>query len=84
VCECNLFLTCAKFITTPKYAPRLRHCYATELALADKARTQGWVREVECHQFVARRICKLLTSTNPWPSTTWPTRSTGDLTTVAA
>lgn len=23
-CECDLFLTCAKFVTTPAYAPRLR------------------------------------------------------------
>ncbi len=43
-CECDLFLTCAKFITTPKYAPRLRDRYATERALADQARSQGWRR----------------------------------------
>ena len=23
-CECDLYLTCSKFITTPEYAPRLR------------------------------------------------------------
>ena len=23
-CECDLYLTCAKFVTTPQYAPRLR------------------------------------------------------------
>jgi len=23
-CECDLYLTCAKFVTTPEYAPRLR------------------------------------------------------------
>ena len=40
-CECDLFLTCAKFITTPKYAPRLRDRYATERALADQARSQA-------------------------------------------
>lgn len=60
-CECDLFLACAKFITTPKYAPRLRDRYSTELALADQARSQGWTREVERHQSVARRICELLT-----------------------
>jgi len=59
-CECDLFLTCAKFITTPKYAPRLRDRYSTELALADQARAQGWTREVERHESVARRICQLL------------------------
>jgi hypothetical protein len=59
-CECDLFLTSAKFITTPKYAPRLRERYPTELALADQARGQGWTREVERHESVARRICQLL------------------------
>jgi len=59
-CECDLFLTCAKFITTPKYAPRLRDRHATELTLADQARGQGWTREVERHESVARRICQLL------------------------
>jgi integrase len=60
-CECDLFLTCAKFITTPKYAPRLRDRHATELALAERARTQGWARETERHEATARRICQLLT-----------------------
>ncbi len=59
-CECDLFLTCAKFITTPTYAPRLRERYYTELELADQARGQGWTREVERHQSVAQRICQLL------------------------
>jgi hypothetical protein len=26
-CECDLFLSCAKFITTPAYAPRLRNAW---------------------------------------------------------
>lgn len=63
-CECDLFLTCAKFITTPKYAPRLRDRHATELALADQARSQGWDREVERHESVARRVHQLLTDLN--------------------
>lgn len=44
-CECDLSLACAKFITTPKYAPRLPDRHATDLALADQARGQGWTRE---------------------------------------
>lgn len=60
-CECDLYLTCAKFITTPKYAPRLRDRYSTELGLAEQARAQGWPREIERHQAIARRICQLLT-----------------------
>ncbi len=60
-CECDLFLTCAKFITTPKYAPRLRARYNTELTLAAHAREQGWTREVERHTSIANRVCQLLT-----------------------
>jgi len=59
-CECDLFLTCAKFITTPKYAPRLRDRYTTELDLASRAREHGWAREVERHESTARRVCQLL------------------------
>jgi integrase len=59
-CECDLYLTCAKFITTPKYAPRLRARYATELELTAHARDQGWTREIERHTTAANRVCQLL------------------------
>ncbi len=60
-CECDLFLTCAKFITTPKCAPRLRDRHNVELDLASRAREHGWAREVERHEATARRVCQLLT-----------------------
>ena len=59
-CECDLFLTGPKSITTPKYAPRLRDRHATELACAERARTRGWARETERHEATARRLCQLL------------------------
>ena len=63
-CECDLFLTCAKFVTTPAYAPRLRQRHATELALAAEASDHGWNREVERHTATARRIACLLDDLN--------------------
>src|SRR3954453_23933689 len=57
-CECDLYLTCAKFVTTPDYAPRLRERRLREIALADDARVrghgslpQGWRRATApwCH-----------------------------------
>lgn len=66
-CECDLYLNCAKFITTPKYVPRLRDRYLTELGLAHQAREQGWPREIERHQAVARRICQLLNDLGEQP-----------------
>ena len=66
-CECDLYLNCAKFITTPKYVPRLRDRYRTELGLANQAREQGWPREIERHHAVARRICQLLTDLGEQP-----------------
>jgi len=59
-CECDLYLTCAKFITTPAYAPRLRQRHATELSLAAEAAQQGWAREAERHAATAERIACLL------------------------
>ena len=58
-CECDLYLTCAKFVTTPAYAPRLRRRYRVELELADDAATKGWAREVERHRRAADRIERL-------------------------
>jgi integrase len=59
-CECDLYLTCAKFVTTPAYAPRLRHRRRLELELAEDAEARGWPREVERHNCVAKRLEGLL------------------------
>ena len=59
-CECELFLTCSRFVTTPAYALRLRERHRLELALAEEAGTRGWSREVERHRRTAARIEKLL------------------------
>lgn len=60
-CECDLYLTCAKFVTTPAYAPRLRARRRVERELATDAAGRGWDREVERHNCTAQRIEKLLT-----------------------
>jgi integrase len=59
-CECDLYLSCARFVTTPAYAPRLREGHRLELSLADDARNRGWPREVERHCGIPRRIEQLL------------------------
>ncbi|MGW4824652.1 hypothetical protein ACWEP4_38445 [Streptomyces sp. NPDC004227] len=59
-CECDLYLTCAKFVTTPEYAPRLRARREVELALARDAAERGWEREVERHRCTSERIERLL------------------------
>jgi integrase len=60
-CECDLYLTCAKFVTTLAYAPRLRCRRQVELTLAADAAQRGWAREAERHQVTARRLEQLLT-----------------------
>jgi integrase len=60
-CECDLYLTCAKFVTTPAYGPRLRARRKIEQALAADAASHGWAREVERHRCTADRLEKLLT-----------------------
>lgn len=60
-CECDLYLSCAKFVTTPEYGPRLRARRQVEQALATDAADRGWEREVERHRGTADRIEKLLT-----------------------
>lgn len=60
-CECDLYLSCAKFVTTPEYAPRLRRRRKRELELIEDARNRGWQREVERHQCTVRRLEQLLT-----------------------
>jgi hypothetical protein len=60
-CECDLYLTCAKFVTTPEYAPRLQARLEVEQQLIHDADERGWTREVERHAAVARRLTSLLT-----------------------
>ena len=60
-CECDLYLTCTKFVTSPAYAPRLRRRRRIEQELGEDARQHGWQREVERHQYTVRRIEQLLT-----------------------
>lgn len=59
-CECDIYLTCPKFLTTSKYAPRLRERLCTERQLAADAEERGWAREVERHERTAERIQALL------------------------
>ena len=63
-CECDLYLTCAKFVTSPAYAPRLRRRYRIEQELGEDARLHGWPREVERHQCTVKRIAQLLADLN--------------------
>ena len=60
-CECDLYLSCAKFVTTPQYAGRLRRRHRTEQTLIEDAHARGWQREVQRHQAIADRIESLLT-----------------------
>ena len=60
-CECDLYLTCAKFVTSPEYAPRLRRRRKCEMELVEDAAAHGWQREVERHQSTIRRLEQLLT-----------------------
>lgn len=59
-CECDLYLTCAKFVTTKEYAPRLRARREREFELIEDAACNGWDREVERHRCTVRRIGQLL------------------------
>ncbi len=58
---CDLYLTCAKFVTTADCAPRLRARREVEQTLALDAADRGWAREVERHRCTANRIERLLT-----------------------
>jgi len=60
-CECELFMTCAKFFTTAEHAPRIRRRWHREQQLIKDAAAHGWPREVERHQALARRCTELLT-----------------------
>ena len=59
-CECDLYLTCAKFVTTPEYAPRLKARLDIEQQLVQDAAERGWTREAERHTAIARRLSGLL------------------------
>jgi hypothetical protein len=59
-CECDLYLFCAKFLTTRQKAPRLRHRRKVERFLAEDAAARGWMAEVGRHQRFARRCEDLL------------------------
>jgi hypothetical protein len=58
---CDLYLTCAKFVTTPHYAPRLRERLRLDCELAADARQRGWDREIDRHQRIADRVRAPLT-----------------------
>ncbi|MGN9789345.1 hypothetical protein ACTMTF_48730 [Nonomuraea sp. ZG12] len=53
-------MTCAKFVTTPDYTPRLQARLEVEQQLVQDADERGWTREVERHTAVARRLQALL------------------------
>jgi len=59
-CECDLYLNCAKFVTTPEYAPRLRRRRKQELDLIEDAQRRGWDKEVERHRCTVNRVDQLL------------------------
>lgn len=59
-CECEMMLTCPKFLTTSEYAPRLRSRLGREQELVEDAQARGWEREVERHHATQRRIQALL------------------------
>lgn len=59
-CECDLVLSCSKFVTTSDYIPRLRARLAVEDQLIDDATTRGWPREIERHQTTRARLEQLL------------------------
>lgn len=59
-CECELMLTCPKFLTTTEYEPRIRARLDTEHKLIADAKARGWDREVERHTATCRRLQHLL------------------------
>src|SRR4030095_10349225 len=59
-CECELYWTCAKFLTPPAYAPRLRRRRQVELTLAADAEARGWAREIERDRATAAPLGPLL------------------------
>lgn len=66
-CECELMLSCPKFLTTSEYAPKLRTRLEREEQLITDAQIRGWPREVERHQATQRRIIQLLSDLDEQP-----------------
>ena len=66
-CECDLVLSCSKFLTTSHYAPRLRARLTVEQQLIDDATDRGWPREIERHEATKRRIEQLLIDLDQQP-----------------
>lgn len=64
-CECDLMLSCSKFLTTTEYAPKLRARLEREEGLIIDAEVRGWPWEVERHPATHRRIRELLTELSP-------------------
>jgi len=67
-CECDLVLTCPKFLTTSDYSPRLRARLEVELQLIADAEARGWPREVERHTATKNRIEQLLNELDSSPA----------------
>jgi hypothetical protein len=65
--ECELMLSCPKFLTTSEYAPKLRIRLQREEELITDAQIRGWPREVERHQATQRRIIQLLSDLDEQP-----------------
>lgn len=59
-CECDLVLTCPKFITSTEYIPRLQDRLLREGELITDAQNRGWTREIERHTCTQQRIAGLL------------------------
>jgi hypothetical protein len=59
-CECDLYLNCAKFVTTREYAPRLQARWRREQEPTTGAVARGWQREPERHTCAGRRIEQLV------------------------
>lgn len=64
-CECELMLSCPKFLTTGEYVSRLRARLDREEDLITDAKVRSWPREVERHQATQRRIHQLLHDLEP-------------------
>lgn len=79
-CECDLVLTCSKFVTTSDYAPRLRARLGVEQQLIDDATSRGWDREVERHQATCGRLEQLLRELGEKPRSTEESQAHGDRT----
>lgn len=67
-----LYLTCAKFVTTPEYAPRLRTRPDIEQQLVQDADERGWTREAERHTAISHDATSTRTGR---PARLWPARS---------